>query len=49
MKSIRNFLENLKELISEATQNRSEYENMKLIPILVRNNERRLPNPNGRH
>jgi hypothetical protein len=49
MKSIRNFLENLKELISEATQNRSEYENMKLIPIPVRNNERRLPNPNGRH
>jgi hypothetical protein len=46
MKTIQNLLETLKELISEATQNRSGYENMRLIPLPVKNQERKFPNPN---
>ncbi|HSZ35221.1 MAG TPA: hypothetical protein VK772_18040 [Puia sp.] len=44
MKSIQILLDTLKELISEATQNRSGYENMRLIPIPVKTQERKLPN-----
>jgi hypothetical protein len=44
MKSIQVLLDTLKELISEATQNRSGYENMRLIPIPVKTQERKLPN-----
>jgi len=47
MKSIQNLLETLKELISEAAQNRSGYENMRLIPLPVRTQERKLPNNNN--
>jgi hypothetical protein len=47
MKSIQIFLDALKELISEATQNRSGYENMRLIPIPVKTQERKLPNNNN--
>lgn len=46
MKTILNLLENLKELISEASQNRSEYGNMRLIPLPVKNEERKFPNQN---
>jgi hypothetical protein len=44
MKSIEILLETLKELISEATQNRSGYNKMRLIPIPVKTQERKLPN-----
>jgi hypothetical protein len=47
MKTLQNLLETIKELISEATQNRSEYENMRLIPVPVRTEERRIPNNNN--
>ncbi len=47
MKSIQILLDTLKELISEATQNRSGYENMRLIPIPVKTQERKLPNSNN--
>jgi hypothetical protein len=47
MKSIQILLDTLKELISEATQNRSGYENMRLIPIPVKTQERKLPNGNN--
>jgi hypothetical protein len=43
MKSIQILLETLKDLIAEATQNRSEYENMRLIPIPVKSQERKFP------
>jgi hypothetical protein len=47
MKSIQTLLETLKELISEATQNRSGYENMRLIPLPVKTQERKIPNNNN--
>jgi hypothetical protein len=47
MKSIQTLLETLKELISEATQNRSGYENMRLIPLPVKTQERKMPNNNN--
>lgn len=47
MKSLQILLDTLKELISEAAQNRSGYENMRLIPVPVRNQERKLPKPNN--
>jgi hypothetical protein len=47
MKSIQILLETLKELISEATQNRSGYENMRLIPLPVKTQDRKLPNHNN--
>jgi len=47
MKAIQTLLETLKELISEATQNRSGYENMRLIPVPVKSQERKLPNNNN--
>ena len=34
----------LKELISEATQNRSGYDNMRLIPLPVKTQQRKMPN-----
>ena len=46
MKSIQILLDTLKELISEATQNRSGYENMRLIPIPVKTQDRKLPGNN---
>ena len=46
MKTIQNLLETLKELISEAAQNRSDYNNMRLIPLPVKNQERKFPNQN---
>ena len=47
MKSIQTLLDTLKELISEATQNRSGYENMRLIPLPVKTQERKMPNNNN--
>ncbi len=47
MKSIQTLLEPLKELISEAAQNRSGYNNMRLIPLPVKTQERKLPNQNN--
>jgi hypothetical protein len=47
MKSIQILLETLKELISEAAQNRSGYENLRLIPLPVKTQERKLPNNNN--
>jgi hypothetical protein len=47
MKTIQNLLETIKELISEATQNRSGYKNMRLIPVPVRTQEKKIPNNNN--
>ncbi len=47
MKAIKNLLETLKELISEAAQNQSGYNNMRLIPLPVRNQEKKFPNQNN--
>ncbi|HEY4935307.1 MAG TPA: hypothetical protein VII44_01930 [Puia sp.] len=47
MKSIQNLIDTLKELISEAAQNRSGYDNMRLIPIPIKTQERKLPNNNN--
>lgn len=45
MKSrIKNLLEMLKELIPEANPDRQRYNNMRLIPIPVKNDQKR-PNP----
>jgi len=44
MKSIQTLIETLKDLIAEATQSRSEYNNRQLIPIPVPVSERKLPN-----
>jgi hypothetical protein len=44
MKSIKTLIETLKELISEASQNRSGYNNMRLIPLPVKTQQRKLPN-----
>jgi hypothetical protein len=44
MKSIQTLIETLKELISEAAQNRSGYNNLRLIPLPVKTQERKLPN-----
>jgi hypothetical protein len=49
MKSIQILLETLKELISEASQSRSGYNNMRLIPLPVKTQERKLPNNNNQH
>jgi hypothetical protein len=47
MKTILNLLETLKELISEASQNRPDYNNMRLIPLPVKNQESKFPNQNN--
>jgi hypothetical protein len=47
MKSLRNLLDTLKELISESAQNRSGYNNMRLIPLPVKTQERKFPNQNN--
>jgi hypothetical protein len=47
MKTIQDLIETLKDIISEATQNRSDYENMRLIPIPVQNPERKMPMNNS--
>jgi hypothetical protein len=47
MKSLRNLLDTLKELISESAQNRSDYNNMRLIPLPVKTQERKFPNQNN--
>jgi hypothetical protein len=47
MKSIQTLIETLKELISEAAQNQSGYKNMRLIPLPVKTEQRRLPNNNN--
>ena len=44
MNSIKILIETLKELISEATQNRSGYNNMRLIPLPVKTQQRKMPN-----
>jgi hypothetical protein len=44
MKSLQALIETLKDLISEAAQNRSGYNNMRLIPLPVKTQQRRLPN-----
>jgi hypothetical protein len=46
MKSIKTLIETLKELISEAAQNRSDYNNMRLIPLPVKTQQRKMPNAN---
>jgi hypothetical protein len=50
MKTIQDLIEALKDIISEATQSRSDYENLRLIPIPVENPERKMPmnNQNNR-
>ena len=47
MNSIKILIETLKELISEATQNRSGYNNMRLIPLPVKTQQRKMPNNNN--
>ena len=47
MKTIQNLLETLKELISEAAQNQSGYNNMRLIPLPVKNQVKSFPNQNN--
>jgi len=44
MKSIKTLIEMLKELISEASKNRSGYNNMRLIPLPVKTQQRKMPN-----
>jgi len=44
MKSIKTLIETLKELISEASQNRSGYNNLRLIPLPVKTQQRKIPN-----
>ena len=47
MKTIQILLDTIKELISEAAQNKSGYENMRLTPIPIKTQERKLPNNNN--
>jgi hypothetical protein len=47
MKTILNLLDLLKELISEEAQVRSDYSNLRLIPLPVKNQERKFPNQNN--
>ena len=47
MKSIKSLIETLKELISEASQNRSGYNNMRLIPLPVKTQQRKMPGTNN--
>jgi hypothetical protein len=47
MKSLQTLLETLKELISDAAQNRSGYENLRLIPLPVKTQEGKFPNQNS--
>lgn len=47
MKSIQNLIENLKDLIAEATQNRTRYENIRLIPVPVKSQNQKLTNNNN--
>jgi hypothetical protein len=47
MKTLQNLLETLKELISEATQSRPDYNDMRLIPLPVKNQDRNYPNQNN--
>lgn len=47
MKSIKTLIETLKELISEASQNRSGYNNMRLIPLPVKTQQRKMPGANN--
>lgn len=47
MKTIQNLLETLKELISEAAQKQSGYNNMRLIPLPVKNQDKNFPNQNN--
>jgi hypothetical protein len=47
MKSIKSLIETLKELISESAQNRSGYNNMRLIPLPVKTQQRKMPNSNN--
>ena len=47
MKTLQNLLDTLKDLISEATQNQSDYNNMRLIPLPVNNQDRKFPNQNN--
>ena len=47
MKTLKNLLETLKGLISEAAQNLQGYDNAQLIPVPVRNSERNFPNSNN--
>jgi hypothetical protein len=43
MKTIQHLLETLKEIIAEATENHYDYDDMRLIPIPVKSQERNLP------
>jgi len=47
MKSIKTLIETLKELISEASQNRSGYNNLRLIPLPVKTQQRKMPGANN--
>ncbi len=47
MKSIKILLDTIKDLISEAAQRQSGYDNIRLIPIPVKTQERELPRSNN--
>ncbi len=47
MKSIKILLDTIKDLISEAAQRQNGYENLRLIPIPVKTQERKLPQSNN--
>ncbi len=49
MKSIKILIETIKDLISEAAQRQSGYDNMRLIPIPVKTQEREVPRGNNNH
>ncbi len=49
MKTIQNLIETLKDLISEATQGRTNNNDLRLIPIPVRNQERNIPGNRNNH
>jgi hypothetical protein len=47
MKSILALLDTLNELISRAAENQADYNNLRLIPLPVKTQERKLPNNNN--
>jgi hypothetical protein len=47
MKSIKSLLDTIKDLIAEASQSQSGYENLRLIPVPSNNRERNLPQVNN--
>ncbi len=47
MKSIKILLDSIKDLISEAARSQSGYDNLRLIPIPVKTQERKIPHSNN--